>query len=586
MLGEAVLEAARAQYETARLVGLPADGPLPLPADRPHVGPYRTYYRELFAGRAAPEPAPLLDRILPIRLQTIEELSAAVEAAEDVAADADDALRGGASNLSNRLARAEDLLQNRRALLRAACQYNREIAEYALTVVSPSLPPRELTAVLIGPTAAPAAATASAANNPHGRPAGTLEPMADPLQLPARHEATAAPLNPPGGWKATESRPVAPVQAEPNGPTPAKRPPPAGERPPWADANDPAAKPIVPVEFTEPATQAVVEKQTAAQPPPAVQNRAGQSTTTDPPALRLFLDARQERTAQKPTESATFAAGSDRGEAGASPAAPLFAAAAEADPALRAKRLALALYENRAESEKLGAPIDLTECLMRAAGGDRRATIEAYWLLRQRTAEYHWLRRRCEWLDALTDATLDRRGEPTGASEMLRLRAAQASAQAAKSAARAALLEAQYALALRIGMAGEEAWPLASTAPHAGQYLLRLDAQPRALAASWPVRRLATTIPALGETMRRRADAVVEADAARAAAVERYRAAEVPLDGVLESIEEQTRNGIAFLNALTEYNRAIAEYALTVLPPAASADRLAAALVVKEILGN
>jgi hypothetical protein len=35
------------------------------------------------------------------------------------------------------------------------------------------------------------------------------------------------------------------------------------------------------------------------------------------------------------------------------------------------------------------------------------------------------------------------------------------------------------------------------------------------------------------------------------------------------------------LETLTEYNRAIAEYALTVLPPATAADRLVAALVVK-----
>ena len=43
----------------------------------------------------------------------------------------------------------------------------------------------------------------------------------------------------------------------------------------------------------------------------------------------------------------------------------------------------------------------------------------------------------------------------------------------------------------------------------------------------------------------------------------------------------QTRQTLAFLETLTAYNRAIAEYALTVLPPETSADDLLATLAVE-----
>ena len=43
----------------------------------------------------------------------------------------------------------------------------------------------------------------------------------------------------------------------------------------------------------------------------------------------------------------------------------------------------------------------------------------------------------------------------------------------------------------------------------------------------------------------------------------------------------QGRQTLALLQVLVDYNRAIAEYALSVLPPATDADRLAAALVLK-----
>ena len=75
--------------------------------------------------------------------------------------------------------------------------------------------------------------------------------------------------------------------------------------------------------------------------------------------------------------------------------------------------------------------------------------------------------------------------------------------------------------------------------------------------------------------------AATPGDAARAATTEKYRASEAPIDSVLESVGQQTEQTVAFLETLTDYNRAIAEYATTVLPAGTSSDKLVAALVTK-----
>ena len=67
--------------------------------------------------------------------------------------------------------------------------------------------------------------------------------------------------------------------------------------------------------------------------------------------------------------------------------------------------------------------------------------------------------------------------------------------------------------------------------------------------------------------MQQHAAAVVEADAARVAAAEKYRTGGAPIDQAFDGIAAQTQQTLALLSTLTDYNRAIAEYVLTVLPP-------------------
>jgi len=166
-------------------------------------------------------------------------------------------------------------------------------------------------------------------------------------------------------------------------------------------------------------------------------------------------------------------------------------------------------------------------------------------------------------------------------SPSARLHSAQATTRAAKDEALVALVEAQFELARRVGQAADGLWPIPSTIPHSGPYLLKLDAQPRGLAESWTFKRLAAIIPVLTESVREHAAAAVGADLARAKAGAAFAQDPQTVEEALAAVGEQTEQTLAFLQTLTDYNSAIAEYALAVLPADAPADALAAALVVQ-----
>ena len=262
-------------------------------------------------------------------------------------------------------------------------------------------------------------------------------------------------------------------------------------------------------------------------------------------------------------------------------ASPLYPALVGVSPVARAKELAVALHWDRSLPKGIGRPMNLLECLMRDPGADRRTTIDAFWRVRQRAAEYQAIVQQVELLDALGPIALERRSAPEGAVDMLRLHWAQRATQASLHEARAVLVEAQHALAVRIGATHDEQWPLASTVPHAGGYLLKLDSQPQTVVDSWPVRRLATTIPSLSKGVQERASAVVEADAARVAVAERYRNGNAAIDDAIRGVLTQTEETVAVLATLTDYNEALADYVLTVVPAATPVDRIVSALVVK-----
>ena len=191
-LREAELDAVRAQHELAGLLRLPAGAALPLPADRPHVGAYRTIFNEQFAARTPPEPARLAEKILPFQRQVIDDRAAAVQAAEDALAAVADDYQSGRADAAAVAACSGQLLGQRRAFIRSVCGYNRNIADYGLTVVPPATTPQTW-------RDAHRSGAAGGRSRRRGRrasvqPAGATEPIPGSRELqPARNEPTLAP---------------------------------------------------------------------------------------------------------------------------------------------------------------------------------------------------------------------------------------------------------------------------------------------------------------------------------------------------------------------------------------------------------
>ena len=662
------------QYELAALLGQPANMPLPLPADLPHVGAYRTYFNELFAGRSAPEQARLAEKKLPIQRQMVDEQAAAVLAAEDARSALGEEFSNGRAESTSVISCASDLLAQRQAFIAAVCRYNQSIADYGLAVALPTATPQSLVAMLIGPAQAMSLPAQSALQQPvasqnfgpppsgyqqpirtavrteptranpatrpepagqsfgvpagqtFGTPAGSQPTPAPPREAPSRSsfemQTPGTTANQPG--RITPDDPTPPATLSP--PQARNEPTPAPPREIWQNdgrmsdaetprsfANEPTPAPpretataarsplgprydtVRPVDNEEPAaplpeSKAPPRRKSPEEPAPLQEDPATEKplvpATSDtaapsraqPDGKPLLVDP-MPRMVRKPSVDGTSHASSGAIESSAT--APLYPALIGAAAPVQANQLTAALHWDRSLPADAGKPMSLSDCLWRDPNADKRGTVETFWLVRQRAAEYQLLAGEADFYEALTPAVLERRREPSGPSDMLRLRSAQLAAQATLREKHAALIEAQYALAMRLGMLADPVWPLASTIPHSGSYLLKLEVQARGVAETWAVRRLAAMIPGQSENVQQRAAAVVEADAARATAAEQYRAGQASIAAVLATIAEQRQQTAAFLESLTAYNRSIAEYALGVLPPGTPADKIVSALVVK-----
>ena len=146
---ETELQVMTAQHDLAEILLLVPSAPLPLPADQPLVGSYRTLFAELFAGKNAPERARMLDQKLPLRNRAVEAHAAALLAAEDALDVAIKLQASGQGRLATVVAALDTQILQQRAFLAAVFRYNHDIADYALVVVSPQTTPDLLVGTLI-----------------------------------------------------------------------------------------------------------------------------------------------------------------------------------------------------------------------------------------------------------------------------------------------------------------------------------------------------------------------------------------------------------------------------------------------------
>jgi len=634
-LGQAETRLLAAQYDLAAMLASPVEAPLPLPSDPPHIGPYRTNFDQLFAARVPPVRARLIDQTLPLRRRAIDIQAMAVQAAADNRLDLSKARNRGRAELGAVVAAIEEVRKQGEQFVALVCRYNDDIADYAMGVASPGATSDLLVNMLIGSNRAgvrtisyeetsPTTSTAPAA------PLGGLQPLkggvvelTPPGDVPTPAipapavPTTAAPPEKPVSRSDVERAFAMPANTRPaatpfgaNTPTPAKIDPPAALAPAFAapasptSAPSPAAiSPVAPAAaaLSEPATP-MIEAAPAvirtlptgpARPmapplelPPATFGsrplhraeppapNASEAPRWTPPAAPV--EPSQPRRVEKPTAAAdSSTAPSQRlaGEKSATMPQSLYPALVGLTPVARARELTSVLHWDRGLLKSPGRALPLTDALGAASADRRAAVINAYWLARQRMAEYQAAAELAEIVRVLPSEEAGRSGANAA------LRTAQAAAEASQIEAEAALLEVRFQLARSLGTENEFPWPLPSTTPHGGSYSLKADGMSADLARLPEVRRGLALIPGQAENVQRLARAVIEADLHRAARTAIYESGGGSLAEVLQAVQMQSDRTRDFLAALTEYNQSIARYVLAVAPPSTRVEVLAASLV-------
>jgi hypothetical protein len=514
----AEVAAVAAQYDLAESARLVPGAPLPLPADGPYIGAYRTLYADIAASRNPPLRAGLIDRLLPIGQEAVAKRAESAQAAGDVWQSVTESFQAGQTPLVTLLHCRRELTTQQQAMMFAVCLYNHNIADYAFSVADPQADTRTILSMLI-------------------------KTKLSKGQIPAE-KSSERPVD--GG--------MGPVSIL--------------DRSPGMEFAPEDRSRVVPAEHTEPvSTGGDSQPWQSVQPAVAPTSAAAPRPTLAPP---------------NDGDSSLRIARLQNGGQSASLTGPLYASLTEAKPAARARLLAGVLHAPQQPAPGEGKLVDLKTCLRSARPADRRDVVTKFWLARQRAAECLVLQTAAQMLSEMEPILLERRHTPTGGEEMVRVWARYRAMAAELEDVRVKLLEAQFDLSVKAGLAVNAPYAMPSTAPHAGSYELKIDQQSPELAQSWTVRRLGATIPALYQSLQSRATAVVQADQARDAAIAAFRKGTQPFDAVLSLVDQQTAESRAFLAALTAYNRAIADYVFTILPANMPPEKLVSTLVVTQ----
>jgi hypothetical protein len=260
-------------------------------------------------------------------------------------------------------------------------------------------------------------------------------------------------------------------------------------------------------------------------------------------------------------------------------ATPLYLGLMDQQSPARVQKLAELLHWNRGLPPENGRPIPLGECLRTVPPGQRRAMIAAYWQAGEQAARCHVLSEQVDQLTALGALAVTMRDRPGMAEAGVRLQAVRRAARAAMIDAQGGLLSAEFQLTQAAGHPLEDVWLVPETPP-ASQHELPATAAGGRASPRW-----AEIVDLQRSRLGDLADAVIEADAGRAAlGSQREQPATAdeaaPLDEMIWAVTHQTRDTLSFLRGLTEYNLAVADYALAALPATITPDELAKRLLI------
>jgi hypothetical protein len=579
-LRDAELAAIAAQHELLIQAAMPPGVPPPLPADRPHVGSYRTNYQQLQVAQRLSARAGLIDQLLPLRRRALDHRAAAVSAAEEAAQAALAAYRGSKGDCPSVLARLADLRRQRLLFMTLVRQYNDDIADYALEIAPPTARGPALVGMLIeiSPAGAPPAGYAEAPPAAAGIPLSPQPVVLPPTLSPVPGQTSAASAAPvTGGVVGTSATLPVPATGQPVPvirpgdplPTePAAGAVPAATAPKASDAQEPAPLPSPPTPtFREPPTSAPAPRPSSGSRPGADSGSASDVAPDWKPDLKE-VPIRPSSSGTRPGNEGPLPHKTNRpaSESHSSAPAGVYHALVGLDAAAQARQLTAMLNSGRAAAEAVGRPLTLAECLSAIPATHRAAILDLYWRASEQAARYQTFLQQTAWLAAIEAG-------PAGA-----LNAARQAAEAEQWEGRAALLEAEFQLAARLDWR-QMPWPLPITQPHCGPCpveLKPLDLQ----RPEWQFgAELMALIPKLDQSVGEHAAATVAADQLRADLGAGFQAGRVPMERLIAAVHRQTDETLGLARALSDYNRAVGQYAAVTVPAQVPGAQLAALLV-------
>ena len=246
----------------------------------------------------------------------------------------------------------------------------------------------------------------------------------------------------------------------------------------------------------------------------------------------------------------------------------------------RVQKLAGLLHWNRSAPSDADRRVELAECLRGVSQVERQSLLAAYWRASEAAALHQSLNDEVEQLNALVPILTASGDERGMAAAGVRFHAARRQLKARTLEAQLALVDAEFQLTQAARQRLEDPWLLPATSPQAGRYVVAERDTGAALRAG-------QAVLTRHEELQLRADAVLHADKLRASvgAGNAQLAGEPPgeptsLDRAIWAIDHQSRQTTAFLHGLTEYNVAIARYALARLPAAIPSEQLVKKLVI------
>jgi hypothetical protein len=538
---ELELNVITAQYALSDLAG--STNVNPLPSDVPHVGAYLTRAHEIYGARPAPPRVHLIDRVLPLRLNSLDMRANAVHAAQDAADSAEQNYHAAASeatgegNLAVALTAVAELARQQRAFVAAARDYNHDIAEYSLGIAPQGMTAASLVPLLIGPTN-----NSPARSTPGGKPQVTQGPggvkragfdaVPDVMSAPSGRRRNEPKLAPPqrGGAKSNVNETRRVVRKAPADGAAAESADGGGE----AVGLYSALQDLPPKRRTQKLASLLHWDR-------ALPDSLGVAATLEACLARAVgVDRRTliETYWRAREHVAGYQLAAQRIEQldGLVPGA--MRAAAEPGGAAAMLRLRRARLAAEADLQAARVELLVSQFALALVG---RWPLDGRWPVPS-TAPH---------------GGSYRLGVDSGGG----LRGNSGGGLRGNSGG---------------GLHGNSDGGLRGNSDGG----LRGDAQRPEIAGSPAVQRLTARIPMLHGVLTNRADSIVAVDAARALASSRYESGAAQIDEPLETIDRQSAETMAFLMAQTEYNLEIADFVLSVLPAGTPDQRLIESLVL------